>query len=382
MFKHPDNKHLPYVDWRLPENRVEGLLQCIEWRYKNRDLDHYTYNSAYSKATSHNSPTGEPMTREQKIYFSILFGITYQSSMAWTIYWFFPNLEKLDFTLLEQWNNENYSRQQFAKDTKYNKGKFIQTLRQAQELIDKHGSLENWCDSLTSFEEATTSVRELHKVGRMCGWLIVQTLYEFGLNDNLVPKTMLATDRSNWSVRSCLAWIYGREDLMDLDGKRRYTSEDIHFLESKELEILDKVYERTAGITDSRFISPFTVETHLCQMKKILYTGGDAPGTPTQDAYTRWYKLKNVWPEVNYNAYETTFELSTPCVRQTFQNKALMQTGRYTGQFLNMHNDERYPNMYKEFDIDSNLLKSWDTFDSREIKRKFNKYVGELNGIS
>jgi hypothetical protein len=108
----------------------------------------------------------------------------------------------------------------------------------------------------------------------------------------------------------------------------------------------------------------------------MIATGGDAPGTPTQDAYTRWYKLKQAWPELEWDFYENVSEHTAPCVKKTFQNKILMKTGVMTGQMINMHEDnEDLPDMYKEFRINHSWLTDFNNFGRIEIKNNFNNYV-------
>ena len=370
-YLHPDNKDKPYKDWRLPENRVQMCLRSYAWRMKHRDVDHYTYNEAYM--------TRGAMTDEQRIYFSMLFGITYQSSMAWVIWSHFPDIEKINWQYLEEWNNENYARQHFAKDTKYNKGKFIPILKDIHEkVLQKHGSLRAWINTFQDFDHALEEVMSIYRIGRMSGWLTTQAFYELCFDmRHIKPKSMLATDPSNWSVRSGLVYIYNKPELMDLDSKTKYSSDDIKWIERKEQEFIEGCNEHVSDF----FNSPFTMETHLCQYKKMIKTGGDAPGTPTQDAYTRWYKLKEAWPELDWNFFEKVSEHAAPCVQKTFQNKILMKTGAETGQMINMHDDnDDLPNMYKEFGIEQSWLTDFDDYTRLEIKNNFNNYLTKMSG--
>ena len=368
-YTHPDNKDKPYVDWRLPENRVEMCLRSYGWRMKYRDVDHYTYNEAYM--------TQGNMSDEQRIYYSMLFGITYQSSMSWAIWSHFPDIEKINWKAIEEWNDENYTRQHFSKDQKYNKGKFIPILKDIHEkVLKKHGTLRAWINTFQDFDHALEEVMSIYRIGRMSGWLTTQAFYELCSDmQHIVPKNMLATDPSNWSVRSGLVYIYNKPELMDLDGKTKYSNEDLKWIEDRELEFIESCAEHVLP-EDKFYNTPFTLETHLCQYKKMIATGGDAPGTPTQDAYTRWYKLKKAWPELEWDFYEKLSEYSAPCVQGTFQNKILLKTGALTGQMINMHDDnEDLPDMYKEFGISQSWLTEFDNFQKIEIKNNFNNYI-------
>lgn len=366
---HKDNFDKPYVDWRLPENRIKMCLRSYGWRLKNRDLDHYTYNQCYMDHAS--------MTDEQRIYFSMLFGITYQSSMAWVIWSHFPNIEKIDWKEFEEWNNYGYERQRFAKDTKYNKGKFIPIIKDIhKKVLEKHGSLRAWANTFQNFEHAFSEITTIYRIGRMSGWLATQTFYELceGMA-HIVPKDMLATDPSNWSVRSGLAFLYNRPELMDLDGKRKYTEDDICWIKNAEQRFIKSAGEHVRQ-EDMYYYTPFTLETHLCQMKKFLAVGGDILGSNPQEAHTTWFKLKALWPNLDWSAFDKIWHYAAPCVQKTFQNKVLMKTGALTGQMINMHDENPdLPDMYKEFGIDPNWLKSIETYRHPEIKTLFSHYV-------
>ena len=84
-YLHPDNADKPFVNWRNPEVRLDGFLRWLKWRMRWCDLDHYACNNAYRDADGVMSPTGTPMTTEQTYWFSLIFGMTYQSEMAWVI---------------------------------------------------------------------------------------------------------------------------------------------------------------------------------------------------------------------------------------------------------------------------------------------------------
>ena len=155
------------------------------------------------------SPTGKPMTNEQKYWFSLIFGMTYQSEMAWVIYWHFPNFWEIDFQELEEWNRSTIDIQKYAKDTKYNKGRIVEQVKSLREIIKPSGTIEAHFNNLltndlhTSFENVFDSCMKFHKYGRMCSWITCQTLFETaGLQ--IKPKNVLATDPSCWSVRSGL----------------------------------------------------------------------------------------------------------------------------------------------------------------------------------
>ena len=114
------------------------FFRWFNWRLSGKNIDHYTWNLAYMNTSA--SPTGKPMTRAQKLWFSYLFGTTYQSSMAWTYYWHFPDPMAVDLDYLDEWNRANMYRQKFATDTRYNKGHLVKMWSSLQDWVNKQGN--------------------------------------------------------------------------------------------------------------------------------------------------------------------------------------------------------------------------------------------------
>jgi hypothetical protein len=378
-YKHPENRDKPYVDWRLPENRMKGFMLWLDWKLKYYDLDQLIVTNTYRDASGIQSPTGAPMNEEQKLWFSLLFGCTYQSSMAWTIYWHFPNFWDINLEELQKWNLENMWRQQYAKDTKYNKGRIVEQVKSMQELIGPYGSIKAWVDNqLTddpheSFVNMYTEVSRLYKFGRMTSWLCNQALFETG-GVPVRPATMLCTDQSCWSVRSGLCYLYGRDDIVESKTKVKLSKDDLQWIASKESELYAQAYDAISP-SNKLFFSNYLLESQLCQYKKLML-GGEYAGGGSGDHYVRGCKLRNVWgKEVNYDAlFETAVQYHHPLARNKPENKPLQDLCAKTGQMINLHTDnDSIPNMYLELGIDPEWLQNDE--HNREIKRKIEEYA-------
>ena len=365
-FLHPDNQNKPWVDWRLPENRKEMFFRWLRWRVRWSDLDHYGVTNTYRDASGVKSPTGLPMTTEQKYWMALIFGMTYQSSMAWTIYWNFPDFWKIDLEEMAKWNSETISRQRYARDTKYNKGRIVEQTKSLQEIIGPYGSIEKFFsqyvdgDENSSFERCFEQVMRFHKYGRMTSWLTCQNFFEV-CDLPIKPSTMLATDPSNWSVRSGLMYLLNKGELVEAQGKNakkvRLTADDLSMVGKAEVEL----YGESWDYIDKENMpvwSNYLLESHLCQYKKLL-TGGDYGGHSSGDHVSRALWLQEKWPEVNYEAFfEDAVKLHHPLVRLKRESPALRKLCMMTGQVINMHEDfDDLPNMYKELALDPELLR-------------------------
>ena len=385
-FLHPDNKGLTPVDWRLPENRKEMFFRWLSWRLAGANIDHYTWNLAYMN-TEH-SPTKKAMTREQKLWYSYLFGTTYQSSLAWVFYSHFPDYDKIDMTELDRWNRETMPRQRFATDTRYNKGHIVRMWGSFLDWVNTHGqgdiekAFEKFLveDQTVSFNQMTEQVRSWHKFGRMTAWLTTQCLYEC-CELPIAPDTMYTDDPSSASVWNGMCYLIGREDMTVGDAPKfaayKPAAQDRAAFKAYEKDLMAQAQE---AVTDKKFLSYFTLETHLCQFKK-LNVGFDYPGQNVGDAVLKYAGCKELWPEVSFKAFEEAVEgpKMFPNIRWCYESRAMMSLFKATGQPVNMNNlYADLPDMYKELDLDPGTLLSGN--NEGLVKSKIDSYLRRQEG--
>jgi hypothetical protein len=122
------------------------------------------------------------------------------------------------------------------------------------------------------------------------------------------------------------------------------------------------------------FLSYFTLETHLCQCKK-LFVGRDYPGQNTGDAVERYLWFKEHWPEVNFQGFADTVDSKVAStIRWKGESKALMKLFERVGSPINLH--ERYPedmpNMYQLLGIPE----GWKEYDADREKIINDKIAG------
>jgi len=383
-YVHPDNKDKPFVDWREPGNRMEGFLRWLNWRMDWCDLDHYMCNNTY-RDTSFSS-TKKPMTEEQTYWFCMIFGMTYQSEMAWVIYNEFPDFWDIDLEKLQEWNTKNMARQKYSRDCKYNKGRITDQVASMREVVGPSKSIKKFFEDLVQEEEDQTFKKvysvvkdKFFKFGRMTSWLACQTLAETA-NYPARPRTMLASDPSSWSVRSGLMYAYGRDEMIEAKDKSiKMSKEDVDWINHKEQELFDSS-QSFLGEKHKDTFTHYLLESHLCQYKKLML-GGDYAGHSSGDHVSRAYWLAERWPEVNFDAFfKEAVQNHHVLVRGNRESKGLRDLCLHTGQMVNMHLDyEDMPDVYKEMEIDPQWLAMGEKAD-KKIQKQIGAYA-EAQGL-
>lgn len=379
-YVHPDNSHLVYTDWREPDNRVEGFLRWLQWRMRYCDLDHYGPNNAYRDFYG--------MTNEQAHWFSVIFGMTYQSEMAWVIFSCFPDFAEIDLNELDAWNRHNMPRMKYAKDTKYNKGHIVKQVESIMTATESYGySISKYVEShLTddanqNFDTLYDSIiNDFHKYGRMTTWLTLQTLYETA-GVNCYPNTLLAHDKSSWSVRFGLYYLYDLEHKIDKDNPGKLTDSDIQWILNIEKTLYAQC-ERRIDKSDVSMFSYYLLESQLCQYKKLML-GGDYAGHSSCDHISRASYLDDLWPEVDFSPFFNNVmnTLYHPLVRGKSENKVLRHLTAKTGQMINMHDEFLdMPDMYKELGINPSMVTN-DPGDLKLLNSRIDEYIESERGL-
>jgi len=356
QYRHPVNKDKQWVDWRDPVRREELFYLWVKWRVKWHDIDQCIITNGY--AESQLSPTKKPMTKEQRCWFSMIYGMTYQATMSWIIYSYFPNFGDINLKDAEAWTNQTYRRQKYNKDCRYNQGKFHLQLKSIQEAVRPYGSLTAYFDRLVvdcehqSFNNFYNAIQPFYKFGRMTTWLACQALFETA-NYPIRPKSVLASHPANWSVRSGLYQLFNRPE-----KKKSFNKDDVNWIKQKE----DEVYKKSLEFVDLQSRptwSNFQLESLICQYKKLVL-GNEYSGLNTSNNLTYVKAMEQKWKSVNFTPFhETNRKHMHPLFRNYCVSQPLKKLSGLTGQLINLHQDfEFMPDMYKELGISPQILKS------------------------
>lgn len=328
------------------------------------------------------------MTRAQKLWYSYLFGTTYQSSLAWIFYQHFPEPMSIDWGELDKWNRATMPRQRFGTDTRYNKGHVVRMWRSFVEWVEKEGGgdIEEAFDKFLvddpteSYHNINAQIRTWFKFGRMTSWLTAQCLYE-GAGLPIAPDTMFTDDPGNQSVWNGTCYFWSMEHMTV--GKQpkfagyKPTSQDRSAFLKLEKELMAEAQDRISSKED---LSYFTLETHLCQFKK-LNVGYDYPGQNVGDAVNRYREFARLWPEVDFSAMAEVIDgpHMFEVIRWHRESKALFPLFQKTGQPINMHNlYPDLPDMSKELGLESEHLLE-EGFEG-VVAGKVEDYARRVNG--
>ena len=341
-------------DWRDLKNREELFFRYFKWRMYTYDLDH----SHYCKVLT------EGLTKQQKCWFSFLFGMTYRTPQAYAYWYTFPNLETLDLGELKLWNADNWKRTTYGTDARYNKGHFH---AQVSSLISWKGkwSLCAKVESLVAspspkknFETLFAGICELFKFGRMTAWITCQCLYDtLGLNinfDNVLIRNPNndSSMQSIWNGYCILKGHYSK-----LLGKYATTDYRVTDVDLKHVAQDIMKYREKANKYAGTDVDVFKWESIWCQFKRLFnpVDSKEYPGHSSGDATSRYSYYKEHWPEVDLKPLRKAL-LSQPGIikGRTYVNAYNKVFGK-TGLLMHMH--EMYddlPNAYECLDIDPN----------------------------
>jgi hypothetical protein len=215
----------------------------------------------------------------------------------------------------------------------------------------------------------------------MTSWLFAQTLYEVAKMP-IAPTTMFTDDPSNKSVWNGAMYYQGLSH-QTVGKPPKYAG----FKPSKDDRALVRQFEQDLmaecrqRVHNQEFLSYFTLETHLCQFKK-LNVGHDYPGQNIADATVRYHKFVEKWPEVDFSAFREAVdtklykEIAWKC-----ESKELYWLFNKTGQLINMNQVfPELPDMYLELGLDPDFFDTVDKKKERTVKKKIIEYEKKIYG--
>lgn len=335
----------PGTDWRLPENRIEAFTRVYNSRILAGDLDHWHVGRVITDYRKYN--------REQIAWYCLIFGFSYRNHFPMIVMQLFPEIWKTDIDELIEWSNNNWSRYNFAKDTKWNVRKFPLFIKSVQEWLNGEtlsGKIDDILartvddNSDSNFDALNSELTSnLYGIGRMTSWLALQTMYELmGLN---IDKWDLQLNQSGcWSQHMAMCYLFDHEN----DVTLRQLEADTDFL-------MTYMNARLPYHVDI-----FNVESVLCEYRKTMI--GNKNGKIKE--FTYWTsneliydfdKLHESWAdyeqEIDWVPYSIAFQMKNLPLGYGY-DPVYFQVNSKTGLNLNTHfyySDE--PNAYEVLDI-------------------------------
>lgn len=343
------------IDWRDLEHREELFFRYFKWRMHTHDLDH----SHYCKTLT------EGMDKQQKAWFSFLFGMTYRTPQAYAYWWSFKDFSKINLIELEEWNTDNWKRTTYGTDARYNKGHFhkqvasLMKWKGESSLYAKVRELTNSEDKKENFERLFSSICEIFKYGRMTAWITCQCLYDtLKLNidfDNVLIRNPNSDSsmQSIWNGYQILKGQYFKlVGKQYSSGEYKVTEEDVRLVAKEIMK-----YREKANKYANTDVDVFKWESIWCQFKRLFNPNQskEYPGHSSGDAVSRYRYYKENWPEVDWSRFRAALLTQPGIIKgQTFVGEYNKVFGA-TGLMLNIH--EMYPDMpnaYERLDLDPN----------------------------
>lgn len=346
-----------FIDWRLPENRLEAFTRVYNTRILSGELDHYMVGKVivdYMK-----------LTDEQKAWYAILFGFSYRNHFATIILQLFPDIWNTKITDIEEWYNDSdknnsfgsWRRVNFAKDTKWNVRKFPQFIESVQNWLNGDNLYDRLSDLVTTNSKSQNFdnlndvlTKNFHGIGRMTSWLAIQTLYEF-FDWNIDKWDLQLNNDACWSQYDALCYIF---DKPDWDFKIR-TKEQIHEMNNNVQLLMEYVTEKVPYYVDI-----YNIESCLCEFRKHWQTDRkpkEFTGWTACELVNQFEELYYLWethePKINWEPYILGFMTKGDklCGNYGYDNE-YFKVGTKTGLNLNMHHFyEDEPDAYELLDI-------------------------------
>ena len=311
---------------------MEAFARWLRWRIQFGDLDHYEYGQRLASGLSY----------EDKLWYSVYFGMTYQAGMARVIYDNIGNGLTADLLHVQEWTDQTYPLHRYNKDARYNKGRIAVMLDSIQKNVKPFGSLSDWLDWHTIEGGHPRVEKEMHKewykFGPMCSWLACQFFQEVGG----CSYTPVGLPR-NYSVFTCYAYLLNQPEVYQfcIENKKPHPSQ-IASIDSYSRDLLEEMKAYLPEDIRPK-LNMFNLETHFCQFRKMVL-GRDFPGHSAQNQYEFYDKLIKDWPTTDFTRLGEVFDdMHHPLIRRRGENKALRLLFQHTGQFWFLH--EIYPDL-------------------------------------
>jgi len=262
-----------YVDWRLPENRIEAFSRVTHTRFVEGDLDHHHVGKVICDYSGYSN--------EEKALYSMYFGQSYRNHWAMIAmqldFWNMPDDKLID------WHNNNWRRMKFGNDTKWNVRKFPQFVIDMRKRVGKSGLYEylgnaaNAGSTEKNYFSLNKTLQEFYSMGRMTAWLAQQTLYEL-FDWDIDHWDQQLYDNATWSQYDSICYLFNR---IDIARKQKITDEygnvleiktyeptkaDKQLMEKNTIHLMEELNKRIPFHVDI-----YNIESVECEFRKTAY---------------------------------------------------------------------------------------------------------------
>jgi hypothetical protein len=290
------------LDWRDPSLRENLFLRYFAWRVSHEDLDQRHWMKTVCKNYNH----------EQKLWYAMVFGMTYRSSQSWAYTETIPYIHDVSLDDIEAWHVKNWRRTTYGSDARYNKGHFVKQCASIKQwlggktLTNKINDIIVYDTQRENFYALFREIKSLYKYGRMTTWLAMQALYDLG-DLPIDPGTPILdgygphNDSSMESIWNGLCALTNHpEKMMGKYGEFKATAKDMEWFQS-EVQRYSEWGQSYLG----QPVDNFRCETIWCMYKRLFNekSSKEYAGHSSGD-HAQWYLYyRENWPEIDWSGY-------------------------------------------------------------------------------
>jgi len=379
-----------YVDWRLPENRIEAFSRVTHTRFVEGDLDHHHVAKVICDYSN--------FDKDQKALYCMYFGQSYRNH--WAMIAMQLDFWNMSDDKLVEWHNKNWKRMKFGNDTKWNVRKFPQFVIDMKKKIGKGslyeylGNAANAGSTSKNYFSLNKTLQEFYSMGRMTAWLAQQTIYEL-FDWDIDHWDQQLYNNATWSQYDSICYLFNRIDLArkqkiaDKFGNvlqiKKYepTRADKSLMEKNTILLMEELNRRIPFHVDI-----YNVESVECEFRKTAYG-------PKIKEFTFWTTnelvemhdtLYHLWedhqPQIDWMPYVVGFMTKGKNLVDYGYHKDYFKVMVNTGLNLNTHflyKDEL--NAHDVLELNKSIPHSvkrlndqWNTIDKNKQKTLRKKY--------
>jgi hypothetical protein len=285
-----------FVDWRLPENRIEAFSRVTHVRMVEGDCDHHHVARVIVDRMK--------LSDEDKALYCVLFGQSYRNH--WAMIALQLDLYNMPEETLVTWHNANWHRMKFGNDTKWGIRRFPAFVKSLRDIIGSGSIYKHFYDAAhvgdtkENYYSLNKALREIWGMGRMTAWLAQQTFYElFDWDIDYWDQQLY--DDGTWSQYDSICYLFDRVDIarkqITPEGKViKYapTKANIELMQEQTFVLMSEVNKRVPFHVDI-----YNVESVECEYRKTAYGPRIKEFTfwTSNELVEQFTELKRVWSD-------------------------------------------------------------------------------------
>lgn len=265
------------IDFRLPENRIEGFIRYVVWQLRRGDVD--TALPVMNYIFKRNE-----FNDEQRLWFCFIYANTYDVASTLAIWNEMPDYNLVDIPRLTRFMQGKGKQIHYEKDIKPQNRALLRTSETYLNFV-KGGQRKFFNSICPSDGDGVQNywnlrniiMKDFYKFGRYVSWFYMQALKDCAGVHIEAPTMHFGKDSKN--PTNAMLYLLGKEELastiIENDGRSKrkqpiaWSKDLLEELEFKAAEIIHDVNSRFPDVHLDRFL----LETALCSYFKLYRRG-------------------------------------------------------------------------------------------------------------